>query len=263
MAIPTRRGDTIRLRVWTIQTVSLVLSGLRLGAGERIPEFFRHEISVASTGSVIASTTLHNVLEEGYLITLEISCSTTGIATGTCYARLEHLSVDSSSSIALAAGYVTNLSPLSFPGSGLKTSLAGPGCIRQLNAAAAASPVSVTFDSSLAIQIVSIACEIITSAVAGNRGIILFSEMTSGAFPHNAFSALALGPGTNRYYYFTPGYSTLGDIPTTQITLLSIPQQEQIPLSSSNGLQIYANIAGAQAGDTVSLEVAYRSWLNV
>lgn len=137
-------SDALQVSSWNSLTgVTLTIAGrFRTLDGQDSPFSFA---SVPATDRTIVSTL--RALGDGWLLNVTVFVSAAAPITGQTFVRLQIVRGLASSGIVLgtlAAGYVTAVQPLAWPGSGVKSSLEGQGALRSITGTNPAAGVEST-----------------------------------------------------------------------------------------------------------------------
>jgi hypothetical protein len=158
----------------SLASVRLTIRGYTRDVTDRVTPFeFAH---VPASNRTITST-IHP-LPEGELLNVTVFLNGAAPITGQTFVRLQLLRGRETSSVVLgtlAAGYVTAVQPLAFPGSGVKSSLAGPGALRSITGTnpAAGVEISETVPTNARWRVYAVRFALVTDATVASRESLL------------------------------------------------------------------------------------------
>lgn len=205
-------------------------------------------------------------LDPGAIISLRIGLTTTALSTialGAQFARLQLVYGEGDTATAfstLLQGYISPKNDLGWPGSPLQTMHDGLGFVQGIGWTydPINDHVEAIVPNNTRWRVMSGVVEITTSAVAGNRSVLLQAFDASGTLARwYGAAGILQAPSTTYFYSFGAGMPPT-DINADVFPVLPWPQE----LDMTAGQVLRVKLGNAQAGDLMSgIDGTVRGWL--
>ncbi len=254
---PVSYGDALQISSWNaLASVGLTIRGYTRGSDGTISPF--SAAHVPNTDRTIASTLVG--LPDGELVNASVFVSAAAPIIGQTFVRLQLVRGLGSAGIALAtlaAGYVTAVQPLAFPGSGVARSVDGPGAIRNITGTnpAAGAEVVETVPVWARWMLRGFGVVFVTDATVTNRETHLTIDNGTTIVYESGVNAVSSASQTVRTVLSS------GDTPTTSssVRVLNGPG---FPLTLLAGSRIGTLTPNLQAGDDYGApQLLVEEWL--
>lgn len=245
-------------------TVFNAASGVTLAIRGRFLDIDGHvqvleDVLTPTTARAASTKTLR--LGCGWLLGVQVLASAGTPITGQCFAMLSLVRGDGTAGIdqqTLAAGYVTAVQRLAFPGSPVQGSLDGGGAIRAIagTTPAAGAEISEAVPTGARWELLSFAFTLTTSAGVANRAIVLTLDDGTTVYSRSTSNVnQTASVGWN--YQFMQGY---GNPAISLVTALQAPIPSNIRLGAGHRIR---TVTGAiQVADQFSaIQYLVREWI--
>jgi len=256
-AFPLTGAAALQVSSWNmLASVRLTIRGYTRDVTDRVTPF---EFAHVPTSDRAITSTIHP-LPEGELLNATVFVTGAAPITGQTFVRLQLLRGRETSSVVLgtlAAGYVTAVQPLAFPGSGVKSSLKRPGALRAITGTdpAAGVEISETVPTGARWRPLAIRFALVTDATVANRESLLTFDDGATVF--------ATSPPQGAQTASTTFTHNWLDTTTPRIALLSLVLNTPLPrLDLLAAARVRTVTTNLQAGDNYGApQLLVEEWL--
>lgn len=201
-------SDALQVSSWNaLAGVTLTIAGrFRTLDGEDHPFVFTH---APNTNRTIASSVFP--LGDGWIVNATVFVSAAAPIIGQTFVRLQIVRGFSSSGIVLAtlaAGYVTAVQPVAWPGGAVQGSLDGAGAVRSIagSTPGAGAEISEAVPTGARWELLAFSCRFVSGAAVANRDPVWTLDDGATIYARNGWNALVVA-STTIDFTLEPGFA--------------------------------------------------------